>query len=1430
MNMDLTAIINDAENPFTSGRYTLTATVVDANGHEAVLNVLGEEGADIIVDAPVMKNIHIKSAHDPAFDENIGSFAKGENAQSEIVISQESVDEMISSGLSFTPKADSYRVETQLYMAYSGAAYPKLEEEDVFYTISADYGETWTEYAKAELLNSDAQILEEDGKSYAVYTAGVILPKQKVDGDRTFYIRFRVGANVYPGDIATVTVHTDVTAPRNGFIPDAVGSDETGWLRPVHYTKEHVRYAYVGMDDGFMGPVLTHEVLKIEDKDGKQVPKEQYGDYIEVQHVGNVLKYVIFKQRCHLYVRVSDMWGNSMDADYECMYIDDLLPEVRIYNKDTDEFTYVAVANVRRVSFGVVSPGELTMTENAKKLYEQLVSDGIVDEGFLGERPAQIEGKILAVYRFRQRKLAEQAYDIIGTTYDPEGNEIETFKVQSVASEAEPIAKLSESSTASNLGKTIRAAHTMTFNVPVAQVRGERAELLKEHGLDAAQELYTGDLMFATELNAILDITTGGTVYVVDRLGRAAEISVDVSGTEFVEYAGHSISYEEINQTGSVKRNEDFIYGDNMAVRVTVSGNDDVAVIKPEISGVFGVSASSQEDTTGTEYEGYYKNLVIEAPTGFADREGTVIAARLKVKHKATLEEYNDVILLNCDDKAPVLLDAAVMKRTDQYASVNVIYIFYDRYGVPLIESDIGNGFEEVISEQGTALVRYLANGTPLIRATDGNGNVLTASGHSIDGIVISNSLVEGRDYRIEISDTYKHPVEAGKFYQAVYVKVVPIENGKTFTGTATEGVYVDSEEEIVLELVDEHGQKVLKKCAPPVDCTPPKLFAVQDNSGEYVSSIRYTVTVSDKRAGIRRVYAKGVGENGADVDLELISSDSMYQQYAYHAESADDITVVAEDGAGNKAETVLSSNSQIVGPLVLRTSQSILGATNKNVMVTISSADGRRIYTHVPENQGDSFLAPGDYVVSGNDIVFTKNGSLLVECSDEAGNRENRIITITNIDKSVPVITPVVSELEDEDGNVRTDAVKIRFIPEEADDRYMEIYLLHTERKPEEGNEIDVAKLKEKWNEYRKNPEKYVNTPEYEAVFQKLYQLDIKNETTYATVTENGEHTFYLIDKAGNLAIVPVTVTTVDETKADITGVAYSFHASPKSEETKTVSGNVADISSVKISKETTGYLTNQSIEITVTTNEPVRFYGSSDDEYKTTVTKSFFKNGIYNFAVEDKAGNVTEKSIAIENILSRQLYMEFETDEVVIFRGKEAEFDKSILSVFTVFTYDAEGNKVTLPKEDYHGIIDYGNLNIEDLSKNIFNRSNPYTVTYLAIDEAGNRVERTRRVVLADTTDTLVTVNGEAPNGASCVYVDKGEVTVKVENYGGLPAVVKVSPGQKNGAQMKFETGELAQNAEGTYTFAPENTGWYTVGVRTLFQDIFVVWVYVG
>ena len=1432
-NVDLTEIISDKTNAFTSGRYTLTATVTDANGHTSEMQILGEKGMDVIVDAPAIKNIHVKSAHDPVFDDGIASFAMGDTTAEDVVITADSVEAMMRSGKRYTKKADLYRAEVQLYMQYSGTQYPRAEEEDVWYALSEDSGETWTEYTKAQIRESEAQIIEEDGVQYAVYTAAVDIPGSKEDGFHVYNLRFRVGGNAYVSDILTVETKTDTTAPRIRFMVDAIGSDETGWSTDIGYTKEHVRYAFTGTDNGFMGPVAHYEILKIVDKDGNVVPESDYNDYVEVQYTYNVVKHLIFKQRCRIFVRGSDQWENSVDSDYECMYIDDLPAEHRIYNQDTDEYTYMTVANVAKVSIGATAPGNLTMTKEAQETLRNLVQSGIVEESCYGEQPAQIDGKIIAMYRFRQTKPADSDYDIIATTYETDGSEIETFQILSVVSEAEPITKLSESNTARGLGKAIRAVETMTFNVPVAQVTGEGAALLEEHGLEMAGDLYTGDMMFSTELNAILDIHTGGTVYVVDRLGRAEKITVDVTGTEFVEFTGHTVSYEEINQVGSIRRDESFIYSDNAAVRITVSGGEAVAAVKAELRTPFVTSASSATDTSGSEFEGYYQNLILEAPTGFADREGTMVAAQLKVKNKTNLEEYHDVIVLRCDDKAPTLLDAVQMKRSDRYAPINVIYLFHDRYGVVSVERSIGETFIETASAGGVALVRYLENGRAIVRATDGNGNVLLTGGPDISGIVISNNLAEGRDYSIEVLDQDKNPAEPGAFYQAVYVKVVPIQDGKAFTSTAIDGIYTDKEEDLILELVDEYGQKILHRFTPPVDRTAPKIFALQNNSGDYVTEIVYTVSVSDLRSGVARVYAEGAGENGEDVELEFLEKDGVYQHYTYQATSTKDVTVVAVDGAGNRSETKLTSNSQIVGPLAIEVQQSIIGATNKNVVMTLRAEDGRRIYTHVPEEQGDSYLKPGEYIVSGNDIVFTKNGSVGVLCRDEAGNEVSRILTVTNIDKTKPEVTPVIGELKNENDEVRTDAVSVRFVPKAEDDRYMEIYLLHVERKPSENDAIDIARLKERWNEYQKDPENFVLTGEFSELYDALYKLDIKDDNTYAIVTENGTHTFYLMDRAGNLVTVPVTVTTIDETAPAITDVTYSFSTAPKLQTVQTVKNAVTEDkikeSIIEISKDTTGYLTSGNVDITITADEPIRFYGSNDKEYKTSITKAFLKNGVYHFAIEDKAGNVTEKNIGINNILNRELYMDFDEGEIVIFKGKESTFDKSVLEKYSVYTCDENGEKKTLSKEEFAGEIDYGTLNIEDLTQNSFDRSNPYTITYRAADEAGNRVERTRRVVLADVTDIFVTVNGEIPNGASCVYVDKGTVTVDVANYG-LQAVVKATPGQKNGAQMKFAEGELAQNASGQYTFEANEPGWYTIGVRTLFQDIFVIWVYVG
>ena len=223
------------------------------------------------------------------------------------------------------------------------------------------------------------------------------------------------------------------------------------------------------------------------------------------------------------------------------------------------------------------------------------------------------------------------------------------------------------------------------------------------------------------------------------------------------------------------------------------------------------------------------------------------------------------------------------------------------------------------------------------------------------------------------------------------------------------------------------------------------------------------------------------------------------------------------------------------------------------------------------------------------------------------------------------------------------------------------------------------------------------------------------------------------------------------------------------------------------------------------------------------------FTKNGIYSFAIEDEAGNISEKIIDVSNIDKKELFIEFDGGEIILFEGQEADFNPDTVKNFRVYTYGAAGEKVYLDAAQYDAVIDYGGLNVDNIKENVYDIRNPYIITYKAGDDAGNRVERTRRVILAGNTDTVVLVNGNLPNSASCVYTEKDNLDITVANYD-KKAVVKVSEGQLNAAQMKHRSGELEIGSDGLYHFTPEATGWYTIGVRTLYQDIFVVWVCVS
>ncbi len=1434
-SIDLEKIIR--ENGFYSGRYHLVVNVIDKNGHRTMYHALGQEGKDIIIDAPYLEDIKVFSAHDERFSEEVGAFASSPDAGTDVVVNKDTINNFIHNNIPFTRKADAYRVEAKLRMKYAGPDYPKLDENDVWVSISTDNGKTWSEYEPAYMKDTTADIAEEDGISYAIYTVGADLPVNPEDGMMEYSVRFKCGANSEPGDIVKVTTFTDTTAPETVAYPEAVGSDENGWSEDIVYTDEYVRYRYAGVDrGGFMGEATIQSLRKILDKDGNEVSPADYPEYVQIIETDQELDCIIIKKRCRIFVTVSDIWNNSKDYDFECLYIDDLEPEYRIYNENTDEYTYALIANISSVKFGVVNAGTLLVDEEATERYDSFTEEGILIGEFLASAGTNVEYKQSEVYRFRQAQLSAETNDLVAAMYNKHGDVIDTFRIMTIASSVESPVLISTSGTAKGLGKTIRAVETMEFTLPVAQLTGEAEEAVIESGIEAAQGLYTADLHFSTTLNGVLDAKRGGTVYVIDRLSRIQKLEVDISGTEFVEYDGYNISYTKIAPEGMMGVDEDYIFNSTSGIMIDISSKSSVACVKPELSEGFNVADFSIRDESGSEFEGYYRELVVEASEGFAKTNGTSVVARIKVKDKATLEEYNDVVIVNSDIRPPVLLDSIKMRRTDRYSPLRIAYLFYDRYSISSVTIDYEHGYLDNKFRNGALIYTYLKNGEPTIIAVDTNGNSTRIDNFEISEIEISQSLVEGRDYEIEFYDGDMNPASEGEYFESAYIKIVHPEGGKPFS-TTKDLIYTEDETDISLELVSENGEKVIHTVSPPIDRTPPSVFAYQNNSGEYVDELIYTISVSDMRSGVSAVYVKG--EEGAEnIPLTRKDRDSIYSYYEYVTDSPETVTLVAEDFCGNTREYTLKSNSAVIGKLQVEMTQNYTALTNRNVTVSLYSADGRRMYVQDLEKTEDEYLSKGEYIISGNDIIFTKNGSVEVECVDEAGNTVSRLVTVTNIDKTPPRVSTVVSEVKDENENVDTSKARVRFKAEGADDGTMLVYLLYVERtsdRPLEG--VSIEELKKQWNEYLKNPEEFVFSEEVQAVFDKLYKLDIYEDSTYVDVTRNGEHTFYVIDRAGNIGETKADVTIIDETPPAIEKIQWSFDSAPRHTEKITVSGE-ADLTadSVNISKASTGYYTNSNVYVTLFSNEPIRIFGSGSKVYSTSVKTSFSENGIYDFVVEDVCGNSSRRTVNVSNIMARSLFIEFNENEMLFIKPKDGEapdsrFTKENLTEYSVYTYNGKGEKVKLAGEtDFAAIIDNGGLDMENLLANRFDRSQPYFLKFAVSDDAGNYAERTKRIVLSDSDDVFVTINEEMPNAASRVYTSGKELKVKVTNYGNYPAVVKVCKGEKNAAQMKLLTTELPKSDDGYYHYTPEGSGWYTVGVRTLYQDIIVAWVYVG
>jgi hypothetical protein len=235
---------------------------------------------------------------------------------------------------------------------------------------------------------------------------------------------------------------------------------------------------------------------------------------------------------------------------------------------------------------------------------------------------------------------------------------------------------------------------------------------------------------------------------------------------------------------------------------------------------------------------------------------------------------------------------------------------------------------------------------------------------------------------------------------------------------------------------------------------------------------------------------------------------------------------------------------------------------TNQNITLTVTATDNYGVTGCRIDN--------GEWGTS-NKLTVTKNGTYTVYVKDAMGNvSEGKTITITNIDKTVPVITidPITSDWTKEDITVTFSAT---------DNSNDTIYYAVSE-----SGSLTAAQITDTKSSY--------------------------------TVSKNGTYYVYAKDKAGNIAKKIFNVSSIDKEAPVI--VIDSFDSAWTNK-------------NIQITFSTTDN-SNDTIKYAVSKSSTLTAAEVNGTETSYTVTA----NGTYYVYAKDLAGNIAKKAVTVSNI----------------------------------------------------------------------------------------------------------------------------------------------------------------------------------------------------
>ncbi len=381
---------------------------------------------------------------------------------------------------------------------------------------------------------------------------------------------------------------------------------------------------------------------------------------------------------------------------------------------------------------------------------------------------------------------------------------------------------------------------------------------------------------------------------------------------------------------------------------------------------------------------------------------------------------------------------------------------------------------------------------------------------------------------------------------------------------------------------------------------------------------------------------------------LTEISEDIQEEKTSYTFIQNGDYTFTLTDKAGNVTEITAAVNWIDKTAPTATVEFSTLLPTNGDVTATL---------TEISEKIQESERSH----------TFTENGSYTFTLTDEVGNYSTITVNVDWIDRTPPTAKIEYSPDSPTNGNVTATLTEISEDIQESERSYtFTDNGSYTFTLTDKAGNVSEITANVDWID-RTPPtadvEYSTESPTNENVTVTLIDIseDLQDSETSYTFTENGEYTFKISDKAGNITEIPTKVDWIDKTpptadfeysttsptNGDVTvtlkNISEDIQESERSHTFKEngsytftltdAVGNVAKLTAtvnwidktpptaeVEFSSST---LTNQNVTATLV--------GLSEKIKESEISHTFTDNGEYTFTLTDMVGNVTEIPVKV-------------------------------------------------------------------------------------------------------------------------------------------------------------------------------------------------------